>query len=87
MYKAILFAPDGDYVTDHKSTTIQGVVDKISDQGSKWFFYPYAFVIVDRGSVTHRQRFVDIPEEFFDWKNATVGTFIRRARMGHFQKA
>lgn len=48
MYKAILFSPDGDWVTDYYGCkTKEEVLDLIDNQGSKWIFYPLYFVIVD----------------------------------------
>ena len=45
MYCALLFAPDGDYVIDCLETKTKGEVwEKISEFGSRWFFYPVPFV-------------------------------------------
>ena len=78
MYKAILFSFDGGYVTDHKADTIQGVWDKIADQGSRWFFYPFSFVIKDLpGGTLHTQRIVDAPD--FPYLDALKGLNIRNA--------
>lgn len=41
MYRAILFSPDGDYVTDYTRETIEEVQEELADQGSRWYFYPY----------------------------------------------
>ena len=53
MYKAILFSSDGeDYVTDyHGCNTIEEVEELLANQGSRWYFYPWEFVIVDYGDV------------------------------------
>ena len=67
-YKAILFAPDGDWVTDCRdSESIDEVWEQIEDMGSRWFFYPIRMVIRDRGTVTtSNQRIVQAPA-VFDW--------------------
>ena len=79
-YKAILFSLDGEWVTDHKRKTIQEVNDAISDQGSKWIFYPIVAVIVDHGLVTSNQRFVDVSDELMWWKNRTIRALVRDIR-------
>jgi hypothetical protein len=43
-YKAILFHPEGDFVTDFRSHTIADVWSHISQMGSKWIFYPICLV-------------------------------------------
>lgn len=45
MYIALLFAPDGDFTTDFRSETKDEVLNKLSDMGSKWLFYPFITVI------------------------------------------
>lgn len=65
MYKAILFAPDGDYVTDFTNTdTKQEVWDKINDMGSRWVFYPICFVA--------KKIIVDTPEGLEHLKGKTI---------------
>ncbi len=45
MYQAILFSPDGEHVTDFQDkNTVQDVWEEIADMGSRWIFYPIAFV-------------------------------------------
>jgi hypothetical protein len=60
-YKAVLFAPDGDWVTDYReSDTVDEVWQRLADQGSRWIFYPFGAVIVDHGgSTSGSQRIVD----------------------------
>ena len=69
-YKAVLFAPDGDYVTDFSSKTKEEVIEKLSNKGSRWFFYPFEGVVIDRGSNIANQRLVDaaFPIEFLNGK-------------------
>ena len=48
-YQAVLFHPEGDYVTDfHYSETIEDVRDAISNMGARWIFYPLCFVATDK---------------------------------------
>ncbi len=54
-YKAILFHPDGGYVSDFKSETINEVWNKINNMGSRWIFYPMPFVGTEK-------TIVDTPE-------------------------
>jgi len=56
-YQAVLMAPDGDYVTDHRFGTVEEVEEAIADQGSRWFFYPFA-VVVGGGTVSEDSRIV-----------------------------
>ena len=78
MYKAILFALDGDWVTDFKGDTIQEVIDWLADRGSRWYFYPLEGVIRAEGS-SDRKRVVDMapPLGFLKGKSIkTVKKFI-----------
>jgi MoaA/NifB/PqqE/SkfB family radical SAM enzyme len=53
MYKAILFHPEGDYVTDFSnSETVEEVWDRVADMGSRWIFYPIVFVATDKTIVS-----------------------------------
>jgi len=45
MYACMLVSPDGDYVITYEAETVSEVVDKVMDRGSKWFFYPYEFIV------------------------------------------
>jgi hypothetical protein len=78
MYKAVLFAPDGDWVTDYRGCkTKEEVWEYIENQGSRWFFYPFIFIIKDNGKgyTTEKQRIVDVPE---DWPHDVYGKSIKR---------
>ena len=60
-YKALLISEDGlDFVTDARGcTSVDEVEHAISNFGSRWVFYPYAYVILDHGEYTSvRQRVV-----------------------------
>jgi len=78
-YKAILFAPDGDWVTDFTSSNIEGVIEKLCNRGSLWWFYPFEGIIVDHGTTTSRQFVVNMapPFHFLKGKSIkTISTFI-----------
>lgn len=76
-YKAVLFAPDGDWTIDyHRSVCVEHVQDQLADQGSKWFFYPFHAVIVDHGALTDKSaRIVDAAAPFEHMKGSTIGKF------------
>lgn len=76
-YKAVLFAPDGDWVTDYgNSDSIEDVQERLADQGSRWFFYPFHAVIVDKGGYTTKtQRLVDVAWPFENMKGKTIKGF------------
>ena len=78
-YKACLFSPDGDWVTDYRGCeTIQEVWDNLADMGSRWFFYPFHTVIRDNGLVTtHLKRIVEAGEPFADLAGCTIQTFAK----------
>jgi hypothetical protein len=68
MYKAILFHPEGDYVTDYRDTpTKEEVWERINDQGSRWIFYPLPFVCTDK-------TVVDTPEQLEFLKGKRIKT-------------
>lgn len=67
-YKALLFSPDGDFVTDFRDRSeIQDVWEEVSEMGSRWIFYPLPFVATDK-------TVVDAPEglEFLKGKRITT---------------
>ena len=47
-YRAILFAPDGEYVTDFERDTKEEVWECVENMGSRWIFYPFVFVGTDK---------------------------------------
>ncbi len=75
-YKAILFNPDGSYVTDYSNgSSIEDIWSLIADQGSKWIFYPICFVATDK-------TIVGVPEGAEIVKNKrikTVQNLLKRA--------
>ena len=70
-YQAILFTPNGeDYVTDfHGCKTKDEVWSKINDMGSRWYFYPIAFVITE-----NCRRVVDCPDIFQGFERCSIKT-------------
>ena len=63
MYKAILFALDGDYVTDFERNTKEEVNKELGNMGSRWFFYPITGIITADGRLINRKRVdFDYPE-------------------------
>jgi len=60
-YKAILFAPDGDYTTYFRDRdTIEDVWKEIENMGSRWVFYPICCVGTDK-------TIVDVPYGGFEY--------------------
>jgi hypothetical protein len=78
-YKAVLFAPDGDWVTDFRECkTIEEVQENLCDMGSRWYFYPFHAVIRDNGALTtNRQRLVDVAYPFAEQKGIAIKTFAK----------
>ena len=78
-YKAVLFAPDGDWITDCKGDTKDEVIEAMANLGSRWYFYPIALgIILDKGSLTREtQRLVDVAPNI---PRVFVGKSIRTAR-------
>jgi hypothetical protein len=79
MYKAILFALNGDWVTDFRECkTIEEVEECLADMGSKWYFYPLCAVITDRGLfTTSTQRIVSAVYPLDWWRGRTIRTTSR----------
>jgi len=81
-YRAILFAPDGDWVTDFSADTKEEVRELLADKGSRWIFYPFEGIITDKGRLTtSRQRLVDIapnlPKELVGKRISTVSDYLK----------
>ena len=75
-YQAILFASDGQFVTDYRDKTKEEVIDCLNNQGSRWYFYPFHAVIVYNGRAKYsRQTLVDVAEPFEFMKGKQVKTF------------
>ena len=77
-YKAVLFAPDGEWTTDCKGETISEVEEALADMGSRWFFYPFYAVIRDNGALTTaNQRILADLTPFGDMEGRTIRTMSR----------
>lgn len=76
MYQSIQFAYDGDYIIDHNADTIEAVWEMVNDQGSKWYFYPFPFV-VKSGFDFNRSRIIDAPD--FPYLDTLKGLTIKHA--------
>lgn len=78
-YRAALFAPDGEYVTDYAAPTVDEVWERVEDGGSRWYFYPFPVIVRDRphGTIAETQRIVDTGEGYTLAKGRTLRTFAR----------
>jgi len=71
MYQATLFHPEGDYVTDFRNQpTTSDVWDYINNMGSRWIFYPLAFVTTDK-------TVIDTPEGLEHLKGKRIKTVVK----------
>jgi|688.fasta_scaffold1301225_2 hypothetical protein len=52
MYKALFMAFDGDSVTEGQFKTIEEAWSYIENIGSRWFFYPFCFVVKNKAIVS-----------------------------------
>ena len=73
-YFAVLFAENGEYVTDFRHCdSIDEVWDKIGNMGSRWIFYPYCFVCEhDFNKLVKESKIVSFPEEFKLYGDITI---------------
>jgi hypothetical protein len=76
-YKAVLFAPDGDYVTDYRRETIEEVREALADQGSRWFFYPFEAIIRAHSLTRDTLRIVEAAEPIEHLSGRTIKTVSR----------
>lgn len=83
-YRAIVVAPDGDLRVDFRGTpTIEGVEEKLANQGSRNFFYPFHAVVLDHDTslieneTVMRQRLQSVAWPFDSFKGRTVRSFVR----------
>lgn len=82
-YKVILLTPDGeDYQLEGKDcTTIDEAVEVSADMGSRWFFYPFHFIIRDmktkgyyNGKEINNKRILETPYGLEFFKGLAVKT-------------
>lgn len=81
-YKAVLFAPDGDWVTDFKGDTKDEIIEQLANRGSRWYFYPFEGIILDKGRLTKStQRLVglasNVPQELVGKSIRAVGKWLK----------
>ena len=81
MYRALLVAPDGDYVTDYTCETVNEVEEMLANQGSRWYFFPFHAVISwrerDAWSQMEDFRLISVGYPFEDYKGKAVKTFCK----------
>lgn len=62
MYKLILIAPDGDYVTEKAQESVDECCEQSANMGSRWIYFPFHFIIKDNGRVNMKQRIIEPPD-------------------------
>lgn len=72
MYKLICMSFDGEYVCECERETIDECRERSGDMGSRWFFYPFHFVVTANESTV---RAAPTGLEHFEGKR--VGTVVR----------
>lgn len=48
-YQVMYMSDDGEYVTEGDHDTVANAWDAACDRGSRWIFFPYAFVVTESG--------------------------------------
>jgi len=69
-YRAIAFAPDGEYITEGEFKTVDEAWATIADWGSRWIFYPFTGVVKNK-------RVLSICEELIFLSNKDIKTIVR----------
>lgn len=80
-YKAILFSPDGEWVTDCAGDTIADVCEQVADMGSRWIFYPYPLIIkYNYGYTNARMRIVssECSQEYWEHPNGMIDLAVEK---------
>ena len=77
MYKLILLSPDGDYVTEKTQKTFDDCCEQSFNMGSRWFFYPFHFIIKDNGNVSLNQRIIEPPDQMDFLKRKSLKNAIK----------
>ena len=75
-YVGLLVAPDGDFITDYKSESVEEVERKLADRGSCWFFYPFEAVIKISKTPIRERRIISICEPFEEFRGKKVQSFL-----------
>ena len=73
-YKAIAFAPDGEYITEGEFETVQDCWDRINDWGSRWIFYPFTGVVKNKRVIS----FCDILPELSNKDIKTIQKALKK---------
>src|SRR3990167_2979868 len=74
MYKLICMSFDGDYQRERPEfETVQAAWEYSNDLGSKWFFYPFHFVVSASGKTV-----VDAPDILKHFCGMRVATIAKR---------
>lgn len=67
-------------MTDYNGcATIEEVQERVANQGSRWYFYPFAAVILDNGRsyTTGSQRIVEADDPISEWRGRAIRTVSR----------
>ena len=80
MYKLLLVAPDGDFVTDRSQDTVEECCKQSADMGSRWFFYPFHFIIKDKGKIDLNQRVIEPPDQLDFLKGKSLRNAIEHVK-------
>lgn len=51
MYKLWVMSFDGDTILDGTGKTVEELIHRSADMGSKWFFYPFHIITTERGMI------------------------------------
>lgn len=73
MYNLICMGFDGEYKTERfQAESVQDCWNKANDLGSKWFFYPFYFVVSESGKTV-----IDTPQFLDQFKGKRVKTMAK----------
>ena len=76
MYTGLLIALDGHYVTDYEGKTVDEVIEKLANRGSRWYFYPFEAVIKVSNASIENRKLIDVAPPLEDFKGKKVKTLI-----------
>ena len=80
MYKLILLAEDGDYVVEKSQKTVDDCCKQSANMGSRWYFYPFHFIIKDNGKVSLNQRIIEPPDQIDFLKRKSLKNAIEHIK-------
>lgn len=69
MYSLICMSFDGDFVKETTKKTIEECWERSNDMGSRWYFYPFHFVVTES-----LKTIVDVPDTLDNLKRRKVST-------------